>query len=104
MYTIVSFTRSYKNWFAGGIYSICLYILVFICIMAQFVCLVSCLILNFHETRTLCGALFVHYPQFSLQISKQILMVDEVYRLHGLPEFYKVIDIQVMHSLSVLDE
>nr|CAB3505118.1 unnamed protein product [Digitaria exilis] len=25
-------------------------------------------------------------------ISKQILMVDEVYRRHGLPEFYKVMD------------
>ena len=72
--------------------------------MAQFVFLVSCLILNFHEMRTLWSALFAYYPQFSLQISKQILMVDEIYRLHGLPEFYKVIDIQVMHSLSVLDE
>jgi hypothetical protein len=25
------------------------------------------------------------------EISKQITMVDDVYRLHGLPEFYKVI-------------
>ncbi|KAL6911704.1 hypothetical protein ACP4OV_000509 [Aristida adscensionis] len=25
-----------------------------------------------------------------LEISRQILMVDEVYRLHGLPEFYKI--------------
>jgi hypothetical protein len=49
--------------------------------------------LNFHEMRTLWSALFAYYPQFSLQISKQILMVDEIYRLHGLPEFYKVIDI-----------
>jgi hypothetical protein len=31
-----------------------------------------------------------------LQISKQIHMVDEVYRLHGLPEFYKVLYRSVM--------
>jgi hypothetical protein len=34
-------------------------------------------------------------PSVCLQISKQILMVDEVYRLHGLPEFYKVMDIML---------
>jgi hypothetical protein len=34
---------------------------------------------------------FVSYFNFSLQISRQIHMVDEVYRLHGLPEFYKVL-------------
>jgi hypothetical protein len=54
---------------------------------------VSCLIFNFYEVITLWSPLFAHYPQFSLQISKQILVVDEVYRLHGLPEFYKVMDI-----------